>query len=76
MEKIKNKSFIFYTLAIFLILIDIVISHFIEISELTTIILLLIACLMIYILVGISASKPLAIRKFLNLIYIYSLVCI
>ena len=49
MEKIKNKSFIFYTLAIFLILIDIVITHFIEISELTTIILLLIACLMIYI---------------------------
>lgn len=49
MEKIKKKSFIFYALAIFLILIDIIITKFIEIPEFTTIIILLISCLFIYI---------------------------
>lgn len=49
MEKIKNKSFLFYAIAFFLILINIIITNFIEISELTTIILLLISCLLIYI---------------------------
>lgn len=49
MEKLKKKSFIFYAMAIFLVLMDILITKFIEISELATIILLVISCLFIYI---------------------------
>lgn len=65
MEKLKNKSFILYASAIFLILMDILITSFIEISELVTIFLLLIACLLIYI-GGYFYSKETGNKKILK----------
>ena len=65
MKKLKNKSFILYVSAIFLILMDMFITSFIEISELVTIFLLLIACLLIYI-GGYFYSKETGNKKILK----------
>lgn len=74
MEKLKNKSFILYASAIFLILVDILMTSFIEMSELVTIFLLLIACLLIYI-GGYFYSKETGNKKILKFnLYLFFLM--